>query len=563
MEISLRIALVQINPLLGDLKGNLKKILFFAEEAARTGSDIIVFPELALTGYPPEDLLLKKHFISQNLAVLNKLAKNISHSVCIVGFVDRDQRKNLFNAAAIIQNKKIKGIYHKIRLPNYGVFDEKRYFQVGCKPPLYFLKNIVFGINICEDIWGENNIARVQAEAGAQLLINISASPYYAGKRKERLQMLSERARQTRAYICYCNLVGGQDELVFDGGSFILAHSGKVIARANQFKEEMIFCDLNFRNLKKINCKNVFKLGMPDIIKKPRLTENIFKGLSPNEEIYNALVLGLRDYVKKNNFKTVLIGLSGGIDSTLVATIARDALGNKNVIGLSMPSKYSSSGTQTDARKVAENLGIKFLIVPIGEILSVYLKILAPELNSLTTGVTEENLQARIRGNILMAFSNRFGWLVLATGNKSETSVGYCTLYGDLAGGLAVIKDVPKTLVYELARYFNHKEGREIIPASIFKRPPTAELKPLQKDTDSLPPYPVLDKILKEYVEADKSYEEIIKSGRLKFFLVKEIIEKVDRNEYKRRQSPPGIKITPKAFGRDRRLPITNLYREF
>lgn len=566
MEKKLRIALAQINPTVGDLKGNRKKIKYFLKQAQQYKVDVVIFPELAICGYPPEDLLLKGHFVRDNLETLNSLIEETSGIVMIVGFVDSDEKGNLYNSAAIVQNGQLKGIYHKFELPNYGVFDEKRYFQPGERVPLFKLGGTIFGVTICEDIWKRDGVVKLEADRGAQLIINISASPYHAGKRELRKQILTERVRETKTHICYTNQIGGQDELVFDGGSAIIDPDGEIIAKGMEFEEDLVMGDLRIReSLKedtKTNDKNYIALDEVETAEKPPLPKRKYITLTRLEEIYSALVLGTRDYIIKNGFKKVVIGLSGGIDSSLTAVIACDAIGKENVIGVSMPSQYSSQQTQSDTKALANNLGIRLIVVPIASIFKAYLMSLEKEFKGLKRDVTEENLQARIRGNILMAFSNKFGWLVLTTGNKSETSVGYCTLYGDMAGGFAVIKDVPKMLVYELACYRNKKESKNVIPESILNREPSAELKPDQKDSDSLPPYPVLDEILKRYVEEDRSLEEIVLSTKFDSEVVKDVIRKVDRNEYKRRQSPPGVKITPKAFGKDRRLPIVNRYRE-
>jgi NAD+ synthase (glutamine-hydrolysing) len=564
---TLRIALAQINPTVGDLKGNREKIIKYIIQAQKIGVNIISFPELVLTGYPPEDLLLKKHFITDNLRELRTIVKCTEDIIAIVGFVDRDKKNNIYNAAGIIYNGRLKGIYHKIELPNYGVFDEKRYFQHGKNPLVFLLGSIVFGVNICEDIWKSEGVAKIQARQGAKLIINISSSPYYAGKCRERKKMLAKRAQETKTFICYNNLIGGQDELVFDGNSMILSSKGDIVAEGRQFEEDLVVADLSFFPMDRLRLnkklRNCIRLGSLKYTKRLFLPKREFKNLNRIDEIYTALVLGTRDYIKKNGFKKAVIGLSGGIDSSLTAVIACDAIGKENITGLSMPSRYSSEETQTDAKRLANNLGIRLITVPIEEIFRIYLSVLENEFLGFPKDMTEENLQARIRSNILMAFSNKFSWLVLTTGNKSETSVGYCTLYGDMAGGFAVIKDVPKTLVYELAKFVNIREDRILIPESIFLRAPSAELKENQKDQDSLPEYSVLDAILKEYIENDKSFEQIKLSTRFDSKIIKEVIQRIDRNEYKRRQAPPGIKITPKAFGKDRRLPITNRYREW
>ncbi|MCK5534742.1 NAD+ synthase [bacterium] len=562
MEKRMRIALAQINSVVGDLEGNVNKIVHFVKKAQKFKADIVTFPELAICGYPPEDLLLKEHFVKDNLKALNSLVRKISNIAVIVGFVDRDKKGYLYNAAAVISKGKIKGIYHKVKLPNYGVFDEKRYFQPGKEFPLFELNQVVFGINICEDIWELKGVAKLQADEGAQVIINISASPYYAGKENLKKKILTKQAKETRTYLCYNNLVGGQDELVFDGGSVVFDFAGKEIIRGKQFEEDLIIADLPIKKItNKIRGKKCIKISIPENIKKPVLPESKVKKSKQINKIYSALVLGTQDYIRKNGFQKVVVGLSGGIDSALTAVIARDAIGKENVIGISMPSRYSLMETQKDARILAKNLGIRFITISIEDIFKVYLRVLEKEFLGLKNDVTEENLQARIRGNILMAFSNKFNWLVLTTGNKSETSVGYCTLYGDMAGGFAVIKDVPKIMVYRLAEFVNEKENESLIPESILVREPSAELRENQKDRDSLPPYTILDKIIKGYVEEDKSSKKIT-TNKISIGTVRKIIRMVDKNEYKRRQSSPGIKITSKAFGKDRRFPITNKYKE-
>jgi len=542
-----RIGLAQINTTVGDIKGNFQKILDYILKDKKYGVEIISFPELAITGYPPEDLLLKPKFVEENIKMLEKLAIEINNIVAVVGFVNR-KNKNLYNAAAVLYKKKIIGIYHKILLPNYGVFDEKRYFTQGDEPTIFKIDEVIFGVNICEDIWHKTGPTKTQASRGAQLIININGSPYHTGKWKERETVIRNASIENNVWISYTNLVGGQDELVFDGQSMVMNNKGILIAKADAFKECLLITDIEIENNSEVksNSRKYF-------IDKKKL--NFF---DPIEEIYMALVTGLKDYVHKNGFKKVVIGLSGGIDSSLVAAIASDALGKENVVGVFMPSRYSSQESQIDAAHLAKNLGIKFLTIPIEPIFKIYLLTLEHHFGELEKDITEENLQARIRGNILMALSNKFGWLVLTTGNKSEMSVGYATLYGDMAGGFAVIKDVYKTMVYKLADYRN--SINKVIPDRIMAKEPTAELKPNQKDTDSLPPYEILDSILKEYIEKDRNFDEIVSMGFSKD-IVRKVIKMVDRNEYKRRQSPPGIKITPKAFGRDRRVPITNKYQ--
>ena len=576
---NIRVGLGQIDVTVGDLDGNLRKILKYIEASKNLGVDILCFPELAVTGYPPEDLLLKPSFIEDNIETLAKVTNASDGLTIIVGFVDR--KEDIYNAAAIIHNKKLVDVYHKRYLPNYGVFDENRYFQSGYRAPVYKLGRVILGVNVCEDIWYPGDPTREQALLGdAQIIINISSSPYYVSKVKSRERMLSVRASDYSVIVVFCNLVGGQDELVFDGHSVVIGERGEVIARASGFKEELLVVDISpgrvFRSRlhdpRKRKEKEAFWLESkqaevieitmqePSRDSRPRITPEVEKILGVEEEVFRALVLGTRDYVTKNDFKKVVIGLSGGIDSSLVAVIAVEALGKENVIGVSMPSRYTSSGSITDAEKLSENIGIELITVPIEKPFSAYLDMVSQVFSGKEQDVTEENIQARIRGNILMALSNKFGWLVLTTGNKSETSVGYCTLYGDMAGGFAVIKDVPKTFVYRIAEFYNNWKGKEIIPKTVIKKPPSAELRPNQKDTDSLPPYEILDPILKGYVEDDLSIEEIIALG-FDENVVKRVIKLVDSNEYKRRQAAPGIKITVRAFGKDRRFPITNLYR--
>ncbi len=530
-----KIALVQINPTVGDLAANQQKILDYIHKAKEHSADIVVFPEMVITGYPPEDLLHKEHFIRDNIKSLKALVKKTKGIAAIVGFVDMDKRKNLYNAAAIIVDGKLKGVYHKQALPNYGVFDEKRYFQPGQKSGVFSAGKIKFSVDICEDIWLED---WKTTRPTAPIHINISSSPYYAGKMRERERLLKKRAKQAKAFICYANLVGGQDELVFDGASLIIDPKGKVVASGKAFEEDLIIADVGAKFIEPVRLAG-------------KKTHKI-------ESIYKALVLGTHDYIIKNGFQKVVIGLSGGIDSSLVAAVAVDAIGKENVVGVSMPSRFTSKGTKLDARRLAKNLGIEFKEMPIEDVLKGYTKALAGEFAGLKSGIAEENIQARIRGNILMALSNKFGWLVLTTGNKSEVAVGYCTLYGDMSGGFAVIKDVPKTIVYELSQWRNRE--KPIIPPSIIRRAPSAELRANQKDQDSLPPYDILDDLLKRYVEQHHSKAQMAR-GKDKD-LVQRIIQMVDKSEYKRRQAPPGIKITTRAFGKDWRLPITNRYQE-
>lgn len=565
----LRIAQAQINTTVGDLAGNSTKIIKFIKEAKKEQADLITFPELAVTGYPPEDLLLKPKFIKDNLEALKKISRHTYDLVALVGFVDKVGDR-IYNACALMANGRHIYSYHKILLPNYGVFDEKRYFTPGKECLTFGFAGLTFGVNICEDIWEKEGPAYFEALNGrAEILLNISASPYYTGKLNVRETILRQIARGTRTYVFYNNLVGGQDELVFDGASMVINPEGEILTSARQFEEELFLSDINIKEIQNIR-KKKHRGNFPKKIKSINLPFKIKEKyflplpppakLKPMEEVYKALVLGTRDYVNKNNFKKVALGLSGGVDSALVACIAKDALGKENVIGVTMPSKYTSSGTYADSKKLARRLKIKLLEIPIEKVFTSYLDTLKVIFKGKKQDITEENLQARIRGTLLMALSNKFGWLVLTTGNKSETSAGYCTLYGDMAGGFAVIKDVPKTKVYALAHYVNGKQTHTIIPQSIMHRAPSAELKPNQKDQDTLPPYSILDEILKAYVEEDKALEDILKLG-IKKEIVRKVIYMVDKNEYKRRQSPPGIKITPKAFGRDRRMPITNRYK--
>ena len=560
-----RVALMQINTIVGGLKENSEKITFCIEKAKAKDADIVVFPELAVTGYPPEDLVLKPHFVKENIGYLNKIARSVEDIVVVVGFISRNER-GIYNSAGILANKKVNYVYNKIHLPNYGVFDEKRYFRPGgLQRAVLKTRDFSFVVNICEDIWVSESDREKQVLSQAQFLINISASPYCMGKIDERRKLLSEKAKRNGIAIVYCNLIGGQDELIFDGRSAVFAKSGRFIAKAEAFKEDLMIAELPLNPRKRSKPKRNVKVIDIDYRSKGRKKSlcrpRFVKDMSKVEEVYSALVLGVHDYVKKNNFEKVAFGLSGGIDSALVASIAVDALGKTNVLALSMPSRYSSKGTQDDAEKISKNLGIRLIKVPIDDIFNAYLDTLKTHFLGMSRDITEENIQARIRGNILMAFSNKFGYLVLNTGNKSETSVGYCTLYGDMAGGFAVIKDVPKGLVYELVDYVNNKEKREIVPASIIKRPPSAELSPGQKDQDTLPGYGLLDRIVDLYIEKRKSLSDIIKMTGDEA-IVRKVLRMIDANEYKRRQGPPGIKITPMAFGKDRRMPITNRFGE-
>jgi NAD+ synthase (glutamine-hydrolysing) len=554
---SLRIALAQINTTVGDLNGNRDWILAFCDRARRAGADIVATPEMAVTGYPPEDLLFKKHFITGNIAVLNDVARQVKGITAIVGFVDRGKGGELYNAAAVIAHGKIVGVYRKHSLPNYSVFDEKRYFTPGEGFKVFSQNGVPFAVNICEDIWVPDGVYLKQAKAGAKLILNISSSPYEAGKVAEREKTISRIARLTKAHVGYVNLIGGQDELVFDGGSVVVDPSGKILARGAQFKEDLLVYDVPVAK------KRVAKAAMIKPVpaaEKLVLKKQALKPLTLIDEVYAATVLGTRDYIMKNGFKKVVIGLSGGIDSSLVAAIACEAVGRANVVGISMPTRYNAEDTKSDARRLAKNLGITFYEIPIEPVFEAYLAVFKPYNQGVAFGLAEENLQARIRGNFLMAFSNKFGWLVLTTGNKSEMATGYCTLYGDMSGGYAVIKDIFKTKVYELSEYVNRKAGLDVIPRSVIKRAPSAELRFNQKDQDSLPPYPVLDDILMSYVEEHRSLDEIV-NKKASADTVRRVMDLVDKSEYKRRQAPPGVKITKRAFGKDWRLPLTNRYK--
>lgn len=562
MKAGLRIAIAQVNVTVGKLEANQELAAGRIEEARRLGCGLVVFPELTLTGYPPEDLLFKKHFITANLAELAALTPKTKGICAVVGFVDRDAQGRIYNAAAVLNHGNAAGVYHKICLPNYGVFDEKRYFTPGSQPLILDTSWGRIAVSICEDLWPDDSpYLRRLAGSGTDLIVNASASPYHFGKIAYRKELMKRRAASARAYLAYANLVGGQDELVFDGSSFILDKQGREISSGAAFAEDLMIYDLpppetaQKTHLQGSGVRIELK-GRPirrkNVSAKPR-------GISPEEEIYRALVLGTRDYVLKNGFQKVTVGLSGGIDSALVAVIAADAIGPKNVVGVTMPSEFSSKGTLADALGLAKNLGMPCHTLSIEPLRKAYAQTLGGVFKGTKTGAAEENLQARIRGNLLMALSNKFGYLVLTTGNKSELATGYCTLYGDMAGGFAVIKDIPKTMVYRLVRWRNASAKKPVIPQSIVKRPPTAELRANQRDTDSLPEYSVLDPILELYVEKDASLADIAGKGH-PTAAAKSVIRKVDINEYKRRQAPPGVKITPKAFGRDRRMPITNAF---
>ncbi len=558
----LRVALCQTNSRVGDIRRNVSVIKRGAKKAFARGADIVCFPELAVCGYPPEDLLLKPGFVDKNIRGLEEITKSALPITVIAGFVER--RGSIYNSAAVISGGRIAGIHRKNLLPNYGVFDENRYFEPGGKASVFTCGGLGIGVNICEDIWFADGPASRQARSGADLIINISASPYSMGKPAAREKMLSERARDAGTALAFCNMTGGQDELVFDGHSAFFDPEGAVISRARGFREDLIFADFELPARQSSRRRGEYVIKSPPKKKKPELRPVIADFADTKDEIFSALVLGTRDYAEKNGFKSVVLGLSGGIDSALVAAVAVEAFGPERVAALNMPTAFSSKSGIRDAKTIARNLNIEMCPVPIQSIFSTYKKAVpAPfELQGdETSNIALENIQARIRGNILMAFSNRFGCLVLTTGNKSELSVGYSTLYGDTAGGFAVIKDVKKTLVRELSLHYNKMRGFEAIPSSIVEKPPSAELRKDQRDSDSLPPYQVLDEILKHYVERDKSVAETVTLSGAPEKTVRRIIDLVDRNEYKRRQTPPGVRLTDKAFGKDRRMPITNFFR--
>ncbi len=541
----MRIALGQFNAVVGDLAGNAQTMRSFYQNAIKEKVDLLVFPELAICGYPPEDLLYKKHFLDECKSVVDQLAKDCPQITILIGLPER-AGEDSYNAMAVLRHGRIEMTYRKGLLPNYGVFDERRYFQPGGKPVVLEMGALRFALTICRDIWQIDWLGDFLRKSGRiDMLLNISASPFHIGKIETRQRTVSECAKQLKCAVAYCNLVGGQDELVFDGRSMFADQTGSIVATAKAFDEDMLIADITAPAGGTVQVKPVRK--------------QVDQPADKLDEVYQALVLGTRDYTRKNGFTKVLLGLSGGIDSSITAVIAADALGSENVIGITMPSRFNTAGTISDAEKLANNLGIVFHTIPIEPVLTQFHEVLSAIAGWDDKGLAYENLQARIRGCILMSLSNQFGSLVLTTGNKSETAVGYSTLYGDTAGGFGVIKDVPKTDIYDLSRYVNEKAGREIIPVDVITRPPSAELRPDQKDADSLPEYDLLDEILMGYVEQDKSARELIAQG-LPEDVVNRIVRLVDRNEYKRRLCPPGIKITPKAFGKDRRLPITNRY---
>jgi len=571
----LRLGLAQIDTTVGDIAGNEEKVGTLLEEARGAGAQLVLFPELALTGYPPEDLLLKDHFLADARAALDRVAARAHDVVALVGFPERAV-EDVYNAVGVLADGQVQAIYRKVYLPNYGVFDEQRYFQSGEAGGLLEMGDTLVGLTICEDMWEPGPPASDEALAGATVLVNVSASPYHAGKGAEREAMMVQRARDNLAAVAFCNLVGGQDELIFDGHSLVIDHTGEVVARAAQFEEELLLVTIDphasrgarLRDARhrpaaarvRPHVSTLAKVPLPEraggVASAPGRVAEL---LDPLAEVYHALSRGLRDYVDKNGFGHVVLGLSGGIDSALVACIAVDALGAGRVALVVMPSPYSSGETQEDARALVLALGVEPLELGIEPAMRAFEEMLAGTFDGRPPDITEENLQARIRANLLMALSNKFGWLVLTTGNKSEMSVGYSTLYGDSAGGFAVIKDVPKTLVYELVRHRNAAGTESPVPDSILQRSPSAELRPEQRDEDSLPPYAVLDPILEGYVEDDLGREQLLSRGFAEGD-VDRVIGLVDGAEYKRRQVPPGIRISTKSFGRDRRMPITNRY---
>jgi len=559
---TIRIAGAQKSFPVGAIQKNKQTILDCFEAAEEKEADILIFPELALTGYPPEDLLLRESFVGKNFAVLEELAEFSSSTSGVVGFVDRNlddnhtdkQKRDIANAAAIIQNGDVKGIYHKCFLPNYSVFDEARYFAKGNNPGnVFWYEDIGIGISICEDIWIEDGPSSQQVENGASLIININASPYDQNKSDLRKELVVNQAKKLGVPIIYLNMVGGQDELVFDGGSFVVDGKGEILYQAQQFEEEIFYIDLDLE-VKEQPKGPILEIRQKGSELNPLQSAQL---LSKNESLYSALKLGLFDYVSKNNFEKVLVGLSGGIDSALTATIAVDALGSNNVVGVALPSKYNTEESLVDARLLAENLDIEFKVIEIEEIVNIFRNTLKESVNDELGQTTDENIQSRVRGNILMALSNQTGAMVVSTGNKSEMAVGYSTLYGDLAGGFALLKDLYKTEVYNLANFRNSISS--VIPQNTIDKEPSAELRPDQFDKDSLPEYELLDEILRMYIEEDSSSEKIISKG-IDENIVYDVLSKVDRNEYKRKQVAPGVKLTEKAFGKDRRMPITNTY---
>ena len=577
-----RIALAQINPTVGDLEGNTRKVIRYMERAREMKADLVAFPELAIPGYPPEDLLLKPQFLEENRRHMENVVAQSKEIAVILGFADAADAE-VYNAAAIAYDGRLIDVYHKMFLPNYGVFDEDRYFRAGETCPVYVINGTSVGVNICEDIWYPVGPTVVQRNAGAEVIVNINGSPFHAGKRRFKEKMLATRAADNELFLAYVHMVGGQDELVFDGASMVFDPQGDLVAASGQFVEDLLVLDLDVQSVfrsrlreprpRKENPESLREVGNPRLVRVSEWDEthrpaeeaaagsfgDVYDGA---EEIYQALVIGTRDYVRKCGFSKVLVALSGGIDSSLVAAIGVDALGSHNVVGVSMPSEFSSEGSVVDAKLLADNLGIELWTIPIEQTFGSFMNSLAPQFEGTDWGVAEENIQSRIRGNLIMALSNKFDWLVLTTGNKSEMATGYATIYGDMSGGFAVVKDVPKVMCYDLARFRNSRVGADIIPQAVIDKPPSAELRPDQLDQDSLPPYEELDPILKAYVEDDMSFDEIVAMGN-DARVVKQVIGLVDRSEYKRRQAAPGIKITPRNFGRDRRMPIANRWSSY
>jgi NAD+ synthase (glutamine-hydrolysing) len=572
-----RLALAQLNTTVGDLDGNSRRIEEWIGRARSAGATLVAFPEMALTGYPPEDLLLKPSFVRDNLKHLERLAAATQGIAAVIGFVDLNPAEgDIYNAAAFVYDGQIRGVYHKVYLPNYGVFDEERYFRRGRRSPVFELAGVRIGVSVCEDAWYPTGPIPLQALHGVELLININGSPYHRGKRELRAHMIATRASDSQAFLGWVNTVSGQDELVFDGNSMVFGPSGELIAHGPSFQEELVIVDLEVASVlghrlhdtrlrqesqqlaSGLQVTNVPLTHETAARPNGKVEATMAVPLEGPAEVYAALMLGTRDYVHKTGFKKVVIALSGGVDSALVATVAADALGPDNVIGVSMPSRYTAPENVEDAGLLAEALGIQLLEIPIEAVHRAYQELLADPFRGTPAGVAEENIQSRIRGNLVMALSNKFGYLVLTTGNKSELATGYATLYGDMAGGFAVLKDVTKTTVYDLCRHRNSVNGG-IIPERILTKPPSAELRPDQKDSDSLPPYEELDPILVGYVEDDRSFEELVAAGHDRKTVAR-VIQLVDRSEYKRRQAPPGVKITTRAFGRDRRMPIVNHY---
>ena len=578
----LRVAAAQINTTVGDIDGNARLIEKWIGLAEEQSADLVAFPELTITGYPPEDLVLYKNFIDANKAALNRIASDVGNIVAVVGFVDSDDEgTKLFNAAAVIHNRKIVAIYRKIHLPNYGVFDERRYFTPGNECPVISIRGIKVGINICEDIWEQVGPSEVQCAAGAQILININSSPYESGKQGHRVDVVTDLSRRNRVYTLYTNQIGGQDELVFDGGSMIAGPHGELLGTAARFEESLLVADIDAGSLDELRLQHqstailqteLDQIGPSTFIEipatapknHPKLQELSIRSLDRLDAVYRALVLGTRDYLRKTGFQKVAIAVSGGIDSAIVTAIAADAIGAENVVGVALPSRYSSEGSITDAEDLCSRLGVELWKIPIEPGHSAFEEMLSETFEGTDPGLSEENTQARVRGNLMMSIANKFGWLVLTTGNKSEMATGYATLYGDMAGAYAVIKDVPKTLVYELCDLRNKRGPGSPIPAAIIEKPPSAELRPDQLDEDSLPPYDQLDRVIHMYIEERMSpdliiqKEQVLGSAGASEAVIRRIVRLIDINEYKRRQSPPGVKITGLAFGKDRRLPIAS-----